>query len=182
MDAGGSLSDSARPMAGDEAAFERFFREHHRDVYAFALHLLGHQARAEDVTSDVLVKVFMRVRRGRVDHPKAYLRRAVVNDVNSWRRRRQVERRWLERQPREVGADHGGFERVSDAQLLTRALGRLTPRQRAAIVLRYYEDLSEAETAEIMGCSVGTVKSQVHRGIARLRELVDPEVLAEGFR
>lgn len=182
MDAGRPLSDPARLVATDEAAFERFFREHHRDVYAFALHLLGHPAQAEDVTSDVLVKVFLRVRRGRVDHPKAYLRRAVVNDVHSWRRRRQVERRWLERQPQSDGADTGGFERVSDAQLLTRALGRLAPRQRAAIVLRFYDDLSEAETAEILGCSVGTVKSQVHRGIARLRELVDPDVLAEGLR
>lgn len=174
--------EPARPLRADEVEFERFFREHHRGVYVFALHLVGDPAQAEDVASEVLVKVYLKWRGGRVSSPKAYLRRAVVNHTHSWLRRKQVERRYLERQPPETGVVDPSVGRVDDAQVLTRALSQLPPRQRAAIVLRYYEDLSEAETAEVLGCSVGTVKSQVHRGIAKLREVVGSEVLAGGER
>jgi len=165
----------------DEAGFEQFFRDHHRVVYVFALHMVGDAGQAEDIASDVLVKVFLRWRRGGVDQPRAYLRRAVVNHVNSWLRRKQVERRYLERQ--HAGgepADAPLADRLGDAQVLTTALGRLPARQRAAVVLRFYDDLSEAETAQVLGCSVGTVKSQVHRGLAKLRDLVGPDVLTGG--
>lgn len=172
--------EPARPLRADEVEFERFFREHHRGVYVFALHLTGDPAQAEDVASDVLVKVYLKWRAGRVGNAKAYLRRAVVNHTHSWLRRRQVERRYLERQPPHTEGIESFAARVDDAQVLATALQRLPAGQRAAIVLRFFEDLSEAETAEVLGCSVGTVKSQVHRGIAKLREAVGPEALAGG--
>jgi RNA polymerase sigma-70 factor (sigma-E family) len=168
--------------ARDTAEFERFFREHHRTVHRFALHLVGDAAQADDVASEVLVKVFMAWRGGRVQHANAYLRRAVVNHVNSWLRRRQVERRWLQRQPPPVEEDLTGpaADRMADAELLTTALMRLTVRQRAVVVLRYYDDLSEQETADALGISVGTVKSQTHRAVARLRDLLGPHALEGG--
>jgi RNA polymerase sigma-70 factor (sigma-E family) len=168
--------------AGDAAEFERFFREHHRTVHRFALHLVGDPTQADDVASEVLVKVYMAWRGGRVEHAAAYLRRAVVNHVNSWLRRRQVERRWLQRQPPPVEEDVAGSagDRLADAELLTRALMRLTVRQRAVVILRYYDDLSEQETAEALGISVGTVKSQAHRAVARLRDLLGPHALEGG--
>lgn len=69
------------------------------------------------------------------------------------------------------GAGHGGLGAVEDRDLLLRLLGELPARQRTAVVLRYWEELSEAEAAQAMGCSLGTVKSAASRGLRRLREL-----------
>lgn len=173
------------PAAGDAAADERFdafFREHHRAVYGFACQVLSDPTDADDVTSDVLVAVYLKWQRGRVDDPRAYLRRAVVNRVTSGFRRLAVQRRYVATQlapddPRHQGAFD---ERLAQSDQLRRALARLPVRQRAAVVLRFYEDLSEAETAAALGCSVGTVKSQVHHGVARLRTLLGPHLAAEG--
>ena len=91
--------------------------------------------------------------------------------ADDWRR----QRRWRARLPRLGGTDRGvvadGSIQVDQRDELFRLLLQLTPGQRAAIVLRYWEDLSEAATAEVLGCSVGTVKSATSRGLARLREL-----------
>lgn len=163
--------DVARPPADP---FDVFFRTHHADAYRFALQMVGDPARAEDVASEVLVKVFLRLQRGGIDTPEAYLRRAVVNQATSWFRRLHVERRWLARQRPPEDTRTPLDERIVQADALRDALLRLPARQRAAIVLRYYEDLSEADTAAALGCSVGTVKSTVHRGITRLRALLGP--------
>ena len=95
----------------------------------------------------------------------AYLRTTVVNLARSHFRRRQVERAYVEREGHapDPPEDPGGREDI------WQALQRLRPRQRAAIVLRFYEDLTEAQTADILGCAVGTVKSLVSRGIDQLR-------------
>jgi len=143
--------ETSRPACTEDARFEEFFREHHQTVYRFALHMVGDPAQAEDVASEVLVKVYLKWRRGRVESPRAYLRRAVVNHVNSWLRRRQVERAWLDRQPRVAGAVEPVADRLADPEALNHALGRLPARQRAAVVLRFYEDLSEADTAQVLG-------------------------------
>jgi RNA polymerase sigma factor (sigma-70 family) len=96
-----------------------------------------------------------------------YLRRTIVNLARSQFRRRRVERAWLERQqPAEPASLPDG---ISERDRLQRALMTLRPEQRAAIVLRFYEDLSEADTAQALGVAVGTVKSMVSRGMERLR-------------
>jgi RNA polymerase sigma-70 factor (sigma-E family) len=102
--------------------------------------------------------------------PEAYVRRALVNEHISWWRRRKgaVE------VPSEALPDAGVTDFAGTAVrriALERALARLTPKQRAVIVLRYYEDLSEAETASLLSCSVGTVKSQTSHALGRLRVL-----------
>jgi RNA polymerase sigma factor (sigma-70 family) len=111
---------------------------------------------------DVFVRLLARERS--VEHPDAYLRASVINACRNERRRRDLERR---RQPApEVGCE-------LEVDHLRSVLAVLPWAQRAAIVLRYYEDLPEAEIAVILGCAPGTVKSHLHRGLSRMREVVE---------
>ena len=103
----------------------------------------------------------------RLDNPGAYVRTSVVNGCRSWQRRQATERRWLERNPRpevQLPAEEDG---------VIRALAHLSHRQRAALVLRFYEDLPMERIAEVLGCRTGTAKSLVSRGLARLRAEVE---------
>jgi RNA polymerase sigma-70 factor (sigma-E family) len=132
--------------------------------------LTGDPQRAEDLVHDAFVRCV-----GRFAHLRAqtafdaYLRRTIVNVHTSRIRHRYVEREWLRREgPREVRAT-ASLPDVATREDLWRALGTLPPRQRAALVLRYYEDLSEADAATALGCSVAAVKSLVARGADALR-------------
>lgn len=178
-----TASGESRPTAPPsdrhrDERFDAFFREHHRAVYGFACQVLGDSTDADDVASEVLVSVYLKWQRGRVREPRAYLRRAVVNRATSGFRRLAVQRRYVASQvpPDDPRHQRAFDERVAQADQLRQALGRLPVRQRAAIVLRFYEDLSEADTAAALGCSVGTVKSQVHHGVTRLRALLGPHL------
>jgi RNA polymerase sigma factor (sigma-70 family) len=103
-----------------------------------------------------------------MDLPEAYLRRVLVNTAISWRRRRKVsEVPLLAADEVPVGDE---FRRVDQRQQVVAALRKLPPRMRTVLVLRFFEDLSEAEVAAALGCSVGTVKSQTSRGLERLRD------------
>jgi RNA polymerase sigma-70 factor (sigma-E family) len=112
----------------------------------------------------------------------AYVRRVIVTTHTSWRRRRRVHEVLLDQFPDRPAAEPAGLEVGRALQ----ALEQLPPRMRAVVVLRWYEGLSEAETAEALGCSLGSVKSQGSRGLARLRDLLtqpDTTVLTpEGAR
>ena len=134
-----------------------------------AVLLTGDRWRAEELLQDTLVNVYARWRRlAQHDDLHAYLRRALVNNNTSmWRRRRR------ERLVAEI-PDHPAppGDRHPDSAELHAALLTLSPRQRAVVVLRHYEDLPERDVAQILGCTVGTVKSQHARAIARLRALV----------
>jgi len=133
--------------------------------------LTGHHQAAEDLLQETLERVY--VAWPRVDNPFAYARAALASRAASrWRdRARRREAPLTEAADVAHGAD--GPERIAQRDELVRALARLGPRQRAAVVLRYLEDLSEAETAAALGCSVGTVKSQTSRALARLRAVLD---------
>jgi RNA polymerase sigma-70 factor (sigma-E family) len=124
---------------------------------------------AEDLLQTALTKAWTSWRR--IDtHPEQYVRRILVNTYATWWRRK-----WRAEQPTEVLPEPGGPSAIdtdSERRDLWTALGRLPRRQQAAIVLRYYEELTEAETAAVLGCTVGTVKSQTSRALARLR--IDP--------
>jgi RNA polymerase sigma-70 factor (sigma-E family) len=136
-------------------------------MVALATLLCGSSAVAEDVVADAFARLLLRF--DRVDRPGAYLRRSVVNGCTGWRRRI-----WRELPPRtdDRSAATTDHERVE----LADALATLAPRQRAAIVLRYWAGLSEAETADALGCRPGTVGSLTHRGLAALRiELVEED-------
>ncbi|MGH2674278.1 MAG: SigE family RNA polymerase sigma factor [Actinomycetota bacterium] len=144
----------------------KLYEAHAPEAARLAFLLTGDRSVAEDLVHEAFVRLFGRFRD--IRHPEAfrsYLRATVVNLARSHFRRRRVERAYLERQgrpPDDASPDPGAREEMWDA------LQRLSPRQRAAVVLRYYEDLTEAQTAEILGCAVGTVKSLVSRGLDRL--------------
>jgi RNA polymerase sigma-70 factor (sigma-E family) len=134
--------------------------------------LMGDQPAAEDLVQEAFVRVFGRFRDLR--EPESfewYLRRTVVNLANSRFRRLRLERAY-ERSRRAQPSSPLAIPDVAARLDLWRTLQRLPARQRAAIVLRFYEDLSEERTAEVMRCPVGTVKSLVSRGLARLRSEV----------
>jgi RNA polymerase sigma-70 factor (sigma-E family) len=155
--------------------FREFVRAHIGRLSRAAYLLTGSHAQAEDLLQAALIKVAVRwteiVARG---HPEAYVRKVLYHEhVTMWRRRRWLEHLSAEPAARHATADHtdASVRRI----VLRQALARLTGRQRAVIVLRFFEDLSEADTANVLGVSVGTVKSQTSHALKRLRELA-PEL------
>ena len=159
------------PVSTERATggLEELYEQHVDDALHLATLLTGDRALAEDLVQDAFVKVLGRFHdlRSR-DAFWWYLRRTIVNLSNSHLRRRRVERAWLERQRPEAAAP--ASPSIEERDRVMTALMTLRPEQRAAVVLRYYEDLSEADTAEALGRPVGTVKSMVSRGMDRLRE------------
>lgn len=133
---------------------------------------------AEDLVQQTLVRVASRWEKVVAGgDPDAYVRRVLYHQHISWWRRWRREPVPVERLPEPAGFEpHGPLD---TAIVVRQVLGRLAPRQRAVLVLRYFEDLSEAQTAAVLGISVGTVKSQTRDALARLRvlapDLVDPQ-------
>lgn len=167
----------ARTEASATDEFAGVFAAHHPEALRLAYLLTGDASRAEDVVADAFVKVWRRWQRGPVDHPRAYIRRTVVNETNSRFRRLRLERREAEKRSGDDRGARGDDEQVVDADAMFSALQRLPERQRTAIVLRYYADLTEQDTAAAMDISVGTVKSSVSRGLARMRALLGEEAV-----
>jgi RNA polymerase sigma-70 factor (sigma-E family) len=159
----------------DEQA-ERDYREYvasrHAALFRVALLLAGHREDAEDLLQTALTKLALHwTRLARSAAADAYVRKILYHQQVSWWRSRGRRREHITAHPPDSGAvgdpAHDSAVRVT----LATALGQLTPRQRAVVVLRYYEDLPETDVAQILGCSVGTVRSQNHRSLARLRVL-----------
>ncbi|HEX4491089.1 MAG TPA: sigma-70 family RNA polymerase sigma factor [Acidimicrobiia bacterium] len=160
---------SATP-AGFDALFDAHFARAVRLAWLLAP---GDQGGAEDAAADAIARVWPKWAKGRVEEFWPYLRLAVVNQVRGRGRRLAIARRY---EPIVGGAATRAddFElAIVDRALLTDALHALPDRQRTAVVLRFYEDLSEAECARVMGCSLGTVKSTTSRGLAALRALLE---------
>ncbi|MFI6515494.1 SigE family RNA polymerase sigma factor [Spirillospora sp. NPDC050679] len=134
--------------------------------------LTGDGHLAEDLVQSTLVKVAPRWRKvTEAGDPEAYVRRALHNEHISWWRRRGRHGDHPSADPPEPDGAPDFADGALRTMVLRQALGRLTAKQRSVIVLRFYEDRSEAETARLLGCSVGTVKSQTRRALDRLRVL-----------
>jgi RNA polymerase sigma-70 factor (sigma-E family) len=152
-----------------EAELERFVQVRYVDLLRTAYLLTGSAHDAEDLVQTALLQALRRW--ATIDDPMAYLRRSMSNlHISRWRRHRARE--WLtsiipDRRQRDATDDLPERHRLFDA------LRRLPPRMRAVVVLRYWADLSEADTAAALGCSVGSVKSMSSRGLTRLREALD---------
>lgn len=159
-----------RGVGAIDHAFTDAYAELRAECVRIAWHLTSDQADAEDIAADVLAAAWQRHRAGGVEELRRYVRRAVVNRSRSWLRRRYVRAR------RALSGDERGVrwhaDDVADRDTVWGALRRLPMRQRAAVVLRYYEDLSVAEAAEVLGVSEGTIKSNTSRGLARLERLL----------
>ena len=130
---------------------------------------------AEDITQDVLVRAQPRWRRiGGMGAPEHYVRRMILNEFLSWRRRRAARVVPLARESLDRLAPHGPDHAVAsdERDLVLRAVAALPPRQRAAVALRYYEDLYDEEIAELLGCRPVTVRSNISRALATLRAIL----------
>jgi RNA polymerase sigma-70 factor (sigma-E family) len=163
---------------GGDDGFEAFAAARWSPMVATAYLVTADRGIAEDCVQDALVRLHRRWRWVRREGRVAYANRAVINSALSWRRRRRIVEVPLSTEdhaPMLQAHDPPGF----DPRLLA-ALWSLPPRARATVVLRFVEDRSEAETAEILGCSVGTVKSSASRGLARLREALQDGDAAAG--
>lgn len=154
---------------GDDR-FDEFVRARWSSTARLAYALTLDRGRAEDLTQDALAKLWFRWSRVRDGNPDAYLRRILLTTYLSGRRRRWVGERPTAAPPESLVA--AGTERVDDRDELRQALARLSPRQRAVVFLRYAEDLSEREVADVLGCSQGAVKQHASRGLAALRRVI----------
>ncbi len=153
----------------EATAFAEFMAVRSSSLFRTAYLIVGDHQLAQDLLQESLIKTYVAWPRLRdVSKAEAYTRKTIVTTAISWRRRRSFHERPMDRLP--DNAVPGPGEAVATHAAMVAQLRTLPPRQRAAIVLRYYEDLSEAQTAEVMGCSVGAVKSQVSTGLGRLRD------------
>ncbi|GAA1383895.1 SigE family RNA polymerase sigma factor [Catellatospora chokoriensis] len=149
------------------AAFEEFVAARSAALGRTAYLLTGHRQDAEDLLQSALARAA--VRWARLDEPEAYVRRVLyTQSVSRWRAlRRRPPELLTDRLPQTAATEPCHDTRV----VLDLALRRLTPKQRAVLVLRFYEDRSESQAAELLDCSVGTVKSQTRHALMRLRVL-----------
>jgi len=177
-----------RPAAGSrtqraKADFEQFVTASSDALLRTAYLVVWDPVEAEDLVQECLLTVARRWPRVRkMEHPHAYARRVLINLALDGAKRRTRHRQELLGDEAETLAavpDESSARRLHAVGVraeLIQALGTLPPRQRAVLVLRYFEDLREAQVAELLGCSVGTVKSTASRGLGRLQAALTPEV------
>ena len=166
----------ARAAGVDDPAFRDYVRSRSRALLRTAYLLTGNVADAEDLVQSALTKIYVAWDRIQ-DHSAVdgYVRRAIVNTHISWWRRRRVEEYPTDEIPDQAVVDQ---PEVSDMEeSVRRAIDRLPQRMRAAVMLRYFDDMTEAEVADVLGVSLGTVKSTVSRAVAKLR--IDTELQPE---
>jgi RNA polymerase sigma-70 factor (sigma-E family) len=151
-----------------QAGFEEFVAGRGQALQRFGYLVTGDWALAEDLLQAALARTYPRWTRIESPDPEAYVRKVMVNTWSSWRRRRWRDEVPSERLP-EFAAWRDEYQDADRRQAARIALAALPSRQRLVIVLRFHQDLSEQQVAELLGISVGTVKSQTARGLARLR-------------
>ena len=156
------------------ASFEEYVRARTPALMRIAYLVAGNAHDAEDLVQSALERAAVRWRH--LDDPEAYLRRVIYTQaVSRWRRLRARPPETLTAAPPERSTGVGAEVDHDTRLVLASAIRRLTPKQRAVLVLRFYEDRTETEAAVLLGVSVGTVKSQTRHALRRLRELA-PEL------
>lgn len=164
------------PAVNEANGLADLYERHAPAAGRLAYLLTGNRALAEDLVQEAFVRMVGRFRHLRVpDAFEAYLRRTIVNLHTSNLRRRRVERAYLERERSAARSQTAVMPDVGVREQLWRAMLSLPARQRVAVVLRYYEDLSERETADALRCSVPAVKSLTARAMETLRARVGSE-------
>lgn len=163
----------------DEAGFREFVVRRRSALLRTAYLLTGDDGHAEDLVQTALLKTYRHWDRvAAAEEPLAYVRRVLVTTATSWRRRLLSTEQVMETLPEQ--AHHDRYPERTAAVI--DALRALPPRMRAVVVLRFYEDQTEVQTAALLGCSVGTVKTQSSRAMARLRAALaaDPALRPAG--
>ena len=168
-----------------DAEFQSFVTGRWPRLVRTAFLLTGERHAAEDLAQATLEQVYVAWRRvGSADDPEAYVRRVMIN-AHARRHRRKLREFLAPKDDsglvREVADTGDRIAQADDRGVLLKALAQLPPRQREAVVLRYWEDLTETQVAQAMGCSVGAVKSNAAKGIAKLRSIpVMAEMVTSG--
>ena len=162
-------------MSAEANGFAEFIEARERALQRTAWLLTNDWAQAQDLVQTTLARAWPywgRIRRG--DDPEIYVRRVMVNTWSTWRRRR-----WRAERPSGMLADHAApgdmAGEVETRLAVGSVLASLTDRQRAVVVLRLFDDLSEAQVAQILGCAAGTVKATLAQALGRLRS--DPRLV-----
>jgi RNA polymerase sigma-70 factor (sigma-E family) len=156
---------------------EEFIGRNSRVLLRSAWLLTGNWASAEDLVQTSLLQSWLHWDAIKADAPDFYVRRVLMNTFLSGQRRR-----WTRERPMAELPDRAAADELSSTELrhvIWRALSGLPAKQRAVVVLRYFDDLSEAQAAHVLNCSVGTVKSQTSRALARLRSIPELQSLLE---
>lgn len=156
------------PRVQPDATFDELYARHYPIMVRLARLTTGQLALAEELVQDAFTELLRR--RDEVRDPSAFLRRAVVSRSTSWLRRRLLERRHRTAEPTVAAPAPAGD---ADTVAVRTALRRLTPRQRAAVFMRFYLDLPETDIAEALGCRPGTVKSLLNRSLVTMRGYLD---------
>jgi RNA polymerase sigma-70 factor (sigma-E family) len=169
VDSGGRVDPAG---TGPTAAFDDFVAARSRALLRTAYLLTHDHALAEDLLQTSLAKAWFSWKRIQGE-PEPYVRKILVNTYATWWRRK-----WNGEQPTEVLPEHASPASPTEPTDLWTAMERLPRRMRAVVVLRYFEDLTEAQVADVLGCSIGTVKSQTSKALAKLR--IDPALAPEG--
>jgi RNA polymerase sigma-70 factor (sigma-E family) len=162
-----------------DGEFREFMSARWPTMVRLAYGLTGDQGHAEDVAQAAFTRAYVswpRVRRS--GDPDAYVRQIVINQNRNRFRKHRVAERLTDSPPEPAAGD--AVREYDERSALVAALQRLGPRQRAVVVLRYWVDLTETETAAALNCSVGTVKSQASRALATLRQSTD--LVDEGYQ
>jgi RNA polymerase sigma-70 factor (ECF subfamily) len=175
-----AATGKGKRMKSVDVEFREFVAARSRGLVRTAYLLVGDWAHAEDLVQTSLTKTYMAWRRlGEIDAVDAYVRRVLVTTATSWWRRR-----WHGERPTAVMPERAAPDRIEEQierQALWRHVQALPPRQRAVLVLRFYEDLTEVETARVLDVAVGTVKSQSARALATLRARLAEEGVEPAF-
>lgn len=170
-----SAATSAAPLAGvSDVSFDALFDEHFVRGVRLASLTGGPGVDAQAIAADALARVWLKWQNREVDDFWPYLRVAVVNAARSAERHRRVVERHA-RQDRPATAAPGDDTAIVERAAVAAALARLPNRQRTALVLRYFEDLSVEQCARVMRCSVGTAKSTTARALAALRAVLEEQ-------
>lgn len=155
--------------------FRTFFLEEGERLRRLAIFLTGDAEGAGDLAQEALARLYKHWGRVRNDDPGPYVRRILVNLVRSKHRRKVLDKRHLQVVRSEEASP---APRIAEAMRVAEALSALSPIRRATIVLRFYEDMSESQIAATLERPLGTVKSDIHRGLAQLQPLLEDRELA----
>jgi RNA polymerase sigma-70 factor (sigma-E family) len=155
------------PTDGERVAFDALYREHYPGICKLATLMIGNSADGQEIAQEAFAQWY--VRRATVNNPEAYLRTTVVNMTRGRLRRLGVSRRFAP----QVQQDATGRQHTDQPDALADVIAKLPDRQRAAVILRYYEGRTESEIAQILQCRPGTVKSLLSRALHELRRVVE---------
>ncbi len=167
---GSDVEAAVVDASAGNAGFDAWAAERSRSLLTFATTVTGDREAARDAVQDALVAVYLRWRRLiAAGEPDAYARRVIVNRHISWWRKLGRRERLTAFEVDHEGVAEPASDALADADLARRLLAELPARQRAAVALRFYDDLAFAEIATILDCPESTARSYVHRALERLR-------------